>query len=383
MEIVTHSPPKKTITVSYHLPTLCFYFPFLLLFMLIIVYVERKVAAFIQSRLGPREVGYRGILQSVADLVKLLQKEIIIPQEANPSLFVLAPVWIFVTVILGFAVLPVHSSWGGAPTCTGVLFLLAILSLKVIGVLLAGYASNNKFARLGSLRAIAQYLSYEIPLGLSVLSVILVTHTFNLGEIVSQQGLPMYQLEGGDNISSYFFGLKCCEVTSYGGWLTWNIFRMPTLLLAYLIFFISTLAISHVAPFDLAEAESELIAGYHVEYGGIYWAWIMLAEYAVLLLMNLFGVILFLGGWNTPLPNLGAVQLAVYTNGYPATWSGIIWSCFWLFGKVCVVTLLQIWLKWTLPRLRIDQLVKFCWRYGVPLGLATLLVTIWWQFLLL
>ncbi len=381
--MVTHPPAKENITVSYHLPTLCFYLPCVLLFMLLIVYVERKMAAFIQGRLGPREVGYRGVLQSIADLLKLLQKEIIIPQQAHATLFVLAPAWIFVAVMLGFTVLPVHSSWLGAPSCTGVLLLLGILSLKVMGVLLAGYASNNKFARLGALRSIAQYLSYEIPLGLSVLCVIVVTHTFNLGEIASQQGLPVYQIDGITGIHSYLLGIKGCEVTSYGGFLTWNICRMPTLMIAYVIFLISTLAMSQVAPFDLAEAESELLAGYHVEYGGIYFAWMMLGEYALLFLMNLLGVILFLGGWNTPLPNVGCLQAAVYTNGYPATWGGIIWSCLWLFGKALVITLCQLWLKWTMPRLRIDQLMKLCWLYLLPLGLLTLLLTIWWQWLLL
>lgn len=374
---------KENLMVPYPLPTLCFYLPCLLLFMLAIVYVERKMAAFIQGRLGPREVGYKGILQSIADLLKLLQKEVILPQQAHPLLFILAPAWIFVAVMLGFTVLPVHSSWLGAPSCTGVLFLLGILSLKVMGVLLAGYASNNKFARLGSLRALTQYLSYEIPLGLSVLCVIVVTHTFSLGEIASQQGLPIYQIDGVTGIHSYLLGIKGCDVTSYGGLLTWNICRMPPLVIAYGIFLLSTLAMSQVAPFDLAEAESELVAGYHVEYGGIYFAWMMLGEYALLFLMNVLGVSLFLGGWNTPLPNVGCLQAAVYTNGYPSTWSGIIWSLLWLFGKALVITLCQLWLKWTMPRLRIDQLVKLCWLFLVPLGLVTLLLTIWWQWLLL
>lgn len=368
--------------MSYNIPTLCFYLPCVLFFMLFIVYVERKLAAFIQDRLGPREVGYRGILQSIADLLKILQKEIIIPQQAHQKIFLLAPAWIFITVMVAFTVLPVHSSWLGAPTDAGVLCILAILSLKVIGVVLAGYAANNKYARLGALRAITQYFSYEIPLSMSVLSVIIVTHTINLAHISAQQGLSIYQIDGISSIPSYFLGIKSFDVTSYGGLLTWNIFRMPSLVIAYFIFFLSTLAISNIAPFDLAEAESELLAGYHVEYGGIYFAWIMLAEYAVLFLMNLLGVILFLGGWNTPLPNVGFVQLAVYTNSYPTTWSGIIWSSGWFFGKTLVITFFQLWLKWTVPRLRIDQVMKLCWVYLIPLSLVTLLLTLWWQFLL-
>jgi len=347
------------------------------------VYVERKLAAFIQDRLGPMEVGYKGTLQSIADLLKLLQKEIIIPQAAHQKLFLLAPAWILITALLGFAVLPVTNVWLGAPTHTGLLFLLGMLSLKVIGILLAGWSSNNKFARLGALRAATQYLAYEIPVGLSVLCVILVTHTLDLAHISAQQGLATYQIDGTHVTSSYLLGIKGLEVTQYGGFLTWNICRMPCLAIAYVIFLVSSLAVSNRTPFDLAEAESELIAGYQVEYGGIYWAWIMLAEYVVLFLMTMLGVILFLGGWNTPFPNLGSFQLALYTNGYPSTWLGSFWASFWLLGKTLFILLIQMWIKWTFPRLRADQLMKLCWAYLIPLGLLTLLLTLWWQFLIL
>ncbi len=347
------------------------------------MYVERKLAAFIQDRLGPMEVGYKGTLQSIADLLKLLQKEIIIPQAAHQKLFLLAPAWILITALLGFAVLPVTNVWLGAPTHTGLLFLLGMLSLKVIGILLAGWSSNNKFARLGALRAATQYLAYEIPVGLSVLCVILVTHTLDLAHISAQQGLATYQIDGTHVTSSYLLGIKGLEVTQYGGFLTWNICRMPCLAIAYVIFLVSSLAVSNRTPFDLAEAESELIAGYQVEYGGIYWAWIMLAEYVVLFLMTMLGVILFLGGWNTPFPNLGSFQLALYTNGYPSTWLGSFWASFWLLGKTLFILLIQMWIKWTFPRLRADQLMKLCWAYLIPLGLLTLLLTLWWQFLIL
>jgi NADH-quinone oxidoreductase subunit H len=351
--------------------------------MLLAVYVERKLAAFIQDRLGPTEVGYKGTLQSVADLIKLLQKEVIIPQAAHQKLFLLAPAWILITVMLGFAVLPVNNAWLGAPTHTGLLFLLGILSLKVIGILLAGWSSNNKFARLGALRAVTQYLAYEIPIGLSVLCVILVTRTLDLAHISAQQGLAAYHIDGTQVPSSYLLGIKGWEVTSYGGFLTWNICRMPCLAIAYVIFLVSSLAVSNRAPFDLAEAESELVAGYQVEYGGIYWAWMMLAEYAVLFLMSMLGVIFFWGGWNTPFPNIGSLQLALYTNGHPSTWLGSLWASFWLLGKTCLIILVQIWIKWTFPRLRADQLLKLCWVYLIPLGLLTLLLTLWWQFLIL
>ncbi|OJW72084.1 MAG: NADH-quinone oxidoreductase subunit H [Candidatus Amoebophilus sp. 36-38] len=351
--------------------------------MLVAVYIERKLAAFIQDRLGPMEVGYKGSLQTLADLLKLVQKEIIIPQEANKKLFVLAPIWILITIVAGFVVLPVNNTWLGAPTHTGLLYLLAMVSLKVVGILLAGWASNNKFARLGAIRAIAQFLAYEIPLGLSVLCVVVVCRNLDLGMISSYQGLGTYGLDPNHTPISYFLGIKGLEVTQVGGIFSWNIFRMPCLSIAYIIFFITSLAISNRIPFDLAEAESELIAGYHTEYSGLYWAWMMLSEYALLFLMALFGVILFWGGWNSPFPNIGPLKLATYTNGYPCTWLGSIWTFFWLFGKTMLVILIQMWIKWTFPRLRTDQFIKFCWLYLIPLGLLTLLITIWWQFLIL
>lgn len=158
---------------------------------------------------------------------------------------------------------------------------------------------------------------------------------------------------------------------------------MPCLAIAYVIFFTTSLAASNRMPFDLSESESELIAGYHTEYAGLYWAWIMLAEYAMMFLLALLGVILFLGSWNSLLPNVGMLKLASYTNGLPNTWAGAIWPFFWLFGKTILVVLLQMWVKWSFPRLRTDQFIKFCWLYLIPLGLFILLVTIWWQFIIL
>jgi NADH-quinone oxidoreductase subunit H len=351
--------------------------------MLVAVYIERKLAAFIQDRLGPMEVGPKGILQTVADLLKLLQKEIIVPQAANKKLFILAPIWMLITVVAGFTVLPVHNTWLGAPTHTGLLYLLAMLSLKVVGIFVAGWSSNNKFARLSALRAVAQFLAYEIPLGLSVLCVVVVCRNLDLSIISSQQGLDIYSLEQEAIQPSYLLGIKGWEVAHVGGIFTWNIFRMPCLAIAYAIFFITSLAISNRIPFDLSEAESELIAGYQIEYSGLYWAWIMVSEYSMLFLMGLLGIILFWGGWNTPLPNLGPLKLASYTNGYPHTWVGSIWAFFWLFGKTMVIILLQMWIKWTFPRMRTDQFIKLCWLYLIPLGLFTLLVSLWWQFLIL
>jgi len=351
--------------------------------MLVAIYVERKLAAFIQDRLGPMEVGYKGTLQTLADLIKLLKKEVIIPQAANKPLFVLAPIWMLVTVVTAFIVLPVSNAWLGTPTSIGLLFLLAMLSLKTIGILVAGWASNNKFARLGAIRAMTQFLAYEIPLGLSVLCVIVVCRNLDLSVISFQQGLDVYNMYQDSIQTAYFLGIKGLDISHMGGFLTWNLFRMPILIIAYSIFFLTSLAVSNKIPFDLAESESELITGYHTEYSGIYWAWIMVSEYSALFLMSIFGVILFWGGWNTPLPNIGPLKLALYTNGYPTTWLGNIWAFFWLFTKALIFVLIQLWVKWTFPRLRTDQLIRLCWLYLIPLGLSCLLATLWWQLLIL
>ena len=350
--------------------------------MLIAVYVERKLAAFIQDRLGPTEVGYKGILQPLADLLKLLHKEIIIPEGANKKLFILAPIWILITVVVGFTFFPISNAWAGAPTSIGLLYILAMLSLKTMGIFIAGWSSNNKFSRLGAFRAVFQFLAYEIPLGLSILCVVVVSRNLELYTICAQQGLPIYNIYNENVQSAYLLGIKILDVTNIGGMFIWNIFRMPSLLLAYVIFFITSLAVNNKIPFDLAESESELTAGYHTEYTGLYWAWFMVAEYSMLFLMSLLGIILFWGGWNSPLPNIGALKLALYTNGHPNTWMGNIWACFWLFSKTIVIVFIQIWVRWTFPRLRTDQLMKLCWLYLIPTGLVTLLATIWWQLFL-
>lgn len=363
------------------MPTVYFYLPFLLVFILFAVYAERKIAAFIQDRLGPMEVGYKGLLQTMADLLKLLQKESIIPTAADKKLFVLAPGWIFTTVLAAFAVLPITSTWAGAPTATGVLYLLAMASLEVIGILVAGWASHNKYARLGALRAVAQLISYEIPLSLSILCVIIVSQTLDLQTISYQQGI--WQPLASPTQTSYFLGIKGLNTAQWGGLFAWNILRMPCLCLAYGIFFIASLAACNRAPFDLPEAESELIGGYHTEYSGLYWAWMMLSEYALMLLMSLLGTILFLGSWNTPFPNLGPLKLAIWTSGYPGTLVGSLWAGFWLCTKAVFIILVQMWIRWTLPRLRLDQLMRLCWIYLTPAALLLLLITLWWQLLIL
>lgn len=356
--------------------TLFFYLPLIFLFALVGIYTERKLAAFMQDRLGPTDVGYRGWGQSLADMLKLLQKERTAPASADKILFSLAPGWILVVVIAAFAVLPVTNAWHGAPTATGVLYLLALASLEVIGIWVAGWASNNKYARLGAMRALLQFMSYEVPLGLSVLSVVIVSQTLNLAQISAQQGV-------NTQVPVYLLGIRGLDIGQWGGIFTWYIFRMPPLILAYVIFFVAALAACHRAPFDLPEAESELISGYHTEYGGLPWAYFMLAEYSMLLLMSLLGVLLFLGGWNSPLPNLPGLPLFSWTSGSLGTWAGHLWAGFWLFSKALLVVGIKMVIRWTFPRLRFDQVIRLCWQFLTPAALTLLLVTLCWHLCIL
>ncbi len=365
--------------------TFIFFLPFLLLFTVLAVYAERKIAAFIQDRLGPMEVGYYGILQTVADLLKLLQKEDIVPKAADRLMFKAAPLIIFVAIFAGFAVIPLTSGYSGAGVSVGVFYLLAIVSFDVIGILIAGWGSNNKFALFGALRSVAQIISYEIPLTLTVLCVVIISQTMNLQEISFQQGIWINEFYEAESIQkNYLFGLKSLgiETTHLGGILTWNIFRIPFFFLVFIIFFISSLAECNRAPFDLPEAESELIGGYHTEYSGFRWSMLMLSEYAMMLLVSFLAVILFLGSWNTPFINLGAVKLATWTSGSPGSIAGHIWGAFWLISKTMLIVFLQMWVRWTFPRLRVDQLMALCWKYLTPAALLLTFLSGVWRLLM-
>ncbi len=363
--------------------TVLFFLPFIILFTVVAVYAERKVSAFIQDRYGPMEVGYYGILQTIADLLKLVQKEDIVPKAADKKLFLIAPILIFVFVFGGFAVLPVAQGWSGASVNSGVFYLLAIVSLDVLGIILAGWASNNKYALLGAMRSAAQIVSYEVPLTLSVLSVIVISQTLDLQQISYQQGIWINQVE--PNAANYLFGVKewGIETTSIGGFLTWNVLRMPFLFIAWVIFFIASLAESNRAPFDLPEAESELVSGYQVEYSGFRWSVIMLSEYGMMLLVSFLGVILFFGSWNTPFPNIGFLSLANWTSGTPGTTFGYISGGFWLVTKAMIMVLIQMWVRWTFPRLRIDQLMSLGWKYLTPIAIVLLLLCGLWRLLMI
>lgn len=344
--------------------TVIFILPFLLAYTVLAVYAERKVSAFIQGRPGPMEVGPFGMLQTVADLIKLIHKEHIIPSAATPIAFRLAPVVLFGVVFAGLSVIPVGPDWQGAGIDSALFFLLAILTLEIAGILIAGKASGNKYSTLGAIRAVAQIVSYEVPMGLAILTVVVYTGTLDLGRIGSMQSAAA---TGG------FLGIS--GLPHAGGFTAWNLLMMPALIPVFIIFFICSLAESNRAPFDLPEAESELVAGFHTEYSGFPWAVIMLAEYGLMLLTCLLGAILFLGAWNTPLVDAGALRFGTWTTGP-------VWGIFWLFAKALVLVLLQIWVRWTYPRIRINQMLTISWKYLTPGALVLLLVTGLWKLLI-
>ena len=294
-------------------------------FAAVLVWVERRLIGIWQDRLGPNRVGPFGILQSFADLLKILGKEDWTPQFSDKFIFILAPVIGAVAVLMSFAVLPFSPDIGVSNLNIGLLFFFAMASLAVYGVVLAGWASNSKYALLGSMRAAAQTVSYEVFMGLSVMGVVLITGTFNLRDIV------LYQQQGW-LISSQFLG--------------------------FIIFFIAGLAESHRLPFDLPEAETELTAGFHTEYSGLKFALFFLGEYLGVTLISAMSVTLFFGGWFVPVPL-----------------SDFAPPLFWFFIKVMVLILVFILLRTSLPRPRFDQLLAFGWQVMLPLALVNLVIT--------
>lgn len=290
---------------------------------LILVYAERKVAGFIQRRPGPYEVGPQGLLQAVADAVKLIGKQLVRPDKADPLLFWLAPLVAFLPVLLLFLPIPFSPLFTGWDVNLGLLLILAFAGFNVLALLLAGWGSNNKYGLLGAARAVAQSVAYEIPLLLSVLAVVLVTGTLSLSTIVNEQGSWPWQ---------------------------WNIAVQP---LAFIIFFISALGETNRAPFDLPEAESELTAGFHTEYSGMGFGMFFLAEYANMVVVCSVCTALFLGGWKGP--------------GADGVW--------WFLLKAYALLLTMMWLRWTFPRVRFDQLLNLNWKWLLPLGVLNLLIT--------
>lgn len=342
-------------------------FGFSAVFALFGVYAERKVSAFIQDRLGPTETGKFGLLQTVADIVKLLQKELITPAAADKLLFALAPFIIFIAVYLGFAVMPWGPGLVPVSLNLGLFYFFAIVSIETLGILMAGWGSNNKYSMLGAMRSVAQVISYEIPAGFALISVVMIAQTLDLQQIAMQQGILSTE-------TTKFLGFL--DVSHIGGILSWNIFRAPHLMVAFVIYFIASLAECNRAPFDIPEAESELVAGFHTEYTGLRFGFVFLAEYSMMFLVSMLGVILFLGAWNTPLPNIGVVQLANWTTGWG-------WGILWVSVKALALVGVQMWIRWTLPRFRVDQLMDLCWKVLTPLAFACMVISGLWRLLLM
>jgi NADH-quinone oxidoreductase subunit H len=355
-----------TINLLLYLPL---YLGLLLSAVVLTFYAERKLAAFIQNRMGPTEVGKFGLLQAIADLLKLVQKEDISPSKANTWVFKLAPLLIFICVFVGMAFIPLNASILPAPLASGMLWLVAIVSLDIIGLMAAGWASRSKFSTLGAIRAVGQMISFEVPLSLCLLIVVIYTGSLNLQEITLRQGGILYTSN-----KQFILGVPSAftDVSAFGGLLCWNIVTMPLFIPLFLIFYICILAECNRAPFDLPEGESEIVGGFHTEYSGLRWAIFFLSEYSLMVIASLVAVILFFGGWHSPLPDVGSVQLFTWT-------SGLFWGVFWLFIKTMLMLLSMVWVRWSLPRVRVDQLMYLCWKVLTPILFLLLLLLATWK----
>ncbi len=304
----------------------------LLLAVVYLTYAERKVLAAVHLRRGPNVVGPFGLLQPFADGLKLLAKETVIPSGSNPAIFFMAPIVTFVLAIVAWAVIPFGDALVLADINVGILYLFAISSLGVYGVIMAGWASNSKYAFLGALRSAAQMVSYEVSIGFVIITVLLCAGSLNVSDVVRAQA---------------------------GGYGMFNWFWLP-LLPMFVIFFVCTLAETNRSPFDLPEGESELVAGFFVEYSSMAFALFFLGEYANILLMSALTSVLFLGGWLPPLPVP------------PFTW---IPGPVWFIGKIALVAFVFLWVRATFPRYRYDQLMRLGWKVFLPFSLFWVVLT--------
>ena len=291
-----------------------------------VTYSERKIIGFMQSRMGPSRVGPSGLLQPIADVLKLVSKEIIIPTNANKGIFLTAPMLMLVPSLLVWAVIPLSEFFIISNINAGLLFILALTSLSVYGVILAGWASNSKYAFLGSMRSAAQIIAYEIAMGFALVGVLMLSGSLNLQAIIQEQS---------------------------GSILNW--FWIPLFPL-FLIYFIAGVAETNRAPFDVSEGESEIVAGFHVEYSGMAFAMFFLAEYMNLILISILSSILFFGGWLSPFQG-------TFLNAYFAFVPGFVW----LSLKTLIFIFIFLWLRATLPRYRYDQIMRLGWKVFLPI----------------
>ena len=310
---------------------------FILLYALVTVYLEMKIAAHMQDRVAYMRTGWHGVLQPVADMLKLIQKEDIIPSSGDKILFILAPYLIFMGTYAGFAAIPFSPAYVGSNVNLGVFYIVAATSTVVVGLLMSGWASNNKWSLLGSMRSAAQLVSYELPTILAILVAVMLTGSLNLQEVIQAQagGFWNWTVFGGGSVS-----------------VVQKIFLLPFTITSFLILFTASLAEVNRTPFDLPEAESELVQGYNTEYSGMKFAIFYLSEYANMFLVSAVATCLFLGGWQSP---------------FGEALSGPLWGVFWLVLKGMGFVVLQIWIRWTLPRLRVDQLMYTSWKVLTPM----------------
>lgn len=286
-----------------------------------LTYFERKVIGFMQVRIGPNRVGYFGLLQPLADGLKLLFKEIIIPTASNKALFLIGPLLAIAPALAAWAVVPFDINMILADVDAGLLYILAMTSVAVYGVIIAGWASNSKYAFLGSMRSAAQIVSYEIAMGFALVGVLMAAGSLNLGKIVLAQAGGLHQ------------------------WYIWPLFPL------FIVYFIAAVAETNRAPFDVAEGESEIVAGFHVEYSGMAFALFFLAEYANMILVSMLAVIMFLGGWLSPVPFI--------PDGFP-----------WILIKCAAMLFFFLWFRATFPRYRYDQIMRLGWKVFIPITLV-------------
>ena len=320
---------------------------------LFFIWLERKVSGRIQDRLGPTRVGGRfGWLQTLADGIKLITKEDITPKDADPMLFKLAPYISFAASFAAFLALPFADGWVAQEINVGIFFILAVLGLEVFGVILAGYASGSKWSLFGAMREAAQVVSYEVPLGLCVVVPVLICGSMNLVTIANMQA---------------------------GLFTNWLIFHDPFTFGIFWVYFTCATASVNRAPFDLAEAESELVAGFHTEYSGLRWSVFFMAEYGSMFLVSGLAAILFFGGWHGPIPIFQIIGWADGSWGVIPHYLANLAGCANFIFKTVVGVTVMMWVRWTLPRLRIDQVMTTCLKYCVPLASVFFLGAVGWQ----
>lgn len=323
---------------------------YILIYALFAIWLERKVSAHMQDRLGPMRVGWHGALQTIADMVKLIQKEDTTADDNDKKLFNIAPLLVFTGSYVGFAAIPFSSVYIGSNIDLGLLYIVAVSGFVVAGILMAGWSSNNKYSLYGAVRSASQMVSYEIPTVLVIVMIIMIAGTLNLHELSSMQTSSFWNW--------WIFG------GTLAGWKKFVL--IPFMLIAFISVFISSLAEVNRAPFDIPEAESELVAGYFTEYSGMKWGMFMLGEYANMFIVSSIIVAIFLGGFQSPFGYLG--------NSLNVPWLIPIEQFIWFTIKGMSFIFIQMWLRWTLPRLRVDQLMEMCWKYLIPIAFFNIVI---------